>query len=337
MGEQHGHGKVWNSGHRKCLGKHSCGFQWSWATRATCYKCSRTFDSGPSPGRHPLPKGVWASQGQPPAALAAAPGGPDEKEQKAEADIDAMDKCLRSMEAAGGSTFKSEITALEAKIAAVRRERAEARPLSAQVRSLEFKLARKQKTAELAHGKLEEAQQALLAAQGAVLAAEKHVGEAKSEVANLEERHKDLCLRASREAGEEDSNRAPGQVPTFEQLMGGVPKELRDLPHLAEKIKQAEAIMAELRDKCPALDVAVGDFDPGPCGVACDAALAAADDGAAGEPMAVDELVSRLLSAADGEMEGGDGQRTERVKELLESSFAAKRRKAVCRAAPYSS
>ena len=169
-----------------------------------------------------------------------------------------------------------------------------------------------------------------------MLAAEKHVGETKSEVANLEEQHKDLCLRASREACEEDSNRAPGQVPTFEQLMGGVPKELRDLPDLAEKIKQAEAIMAELRDKCPALDVAVGDLDPGPYGVACDAALAA-DDGAAGEPMAVDELVSRLLSAADGEMEGGDGQRTERVKELLESSFAAKRRKAVCRAAPYGS
>jgi len=35
-----------------------------------------------------------------------------------------------------------------------------------------FKLARKQ-TAELAHGMLEEAQQALLAAQGAALAAEK--------------------------------------------------------------------------------------------------------------------------------------------------------------------
>ena len=247
-----------------------------------------------------------------------------------------MEKCVKAMVAAGGSVFQGEVTALEAKIAAVRKERAEARPLSAQVRSLEFKLARKQKTAELAHGKLEEAQQAVLAAQEAVLAAEKHMGEAKTEVASLEEQHKDLFQHASREAGEEDSSRTPGQVPTFEQLIGGVPKELRDLPDLAEKIKQAEAIMAELRDKCPALDVAVCDVDPGPCGEACDAAQAAGD-GAAGEPMAVDELVSRLLSAADGEMEGGDGQRTERVKELLESSFAAKRRKVVSRAAPYSS
>ena len=291
---------------------------------------------GPKPCRHPLPKGVWASQGQPLAAPAAAPGGSDEKEQKAEADIDAMDKCLRSMEAAGGSTFKSEITALEAKIAAVRRERAEARPLSAQVRSLEFKLARKQKTAELAHGKLEEAQQALLAAQGAVLAAEKHVCEAKAEVASLEEQHKSLCQRASREAGEEAAaSLQPGRVPTFEQFIGGVPKELRELPDLAEKIKQAEAIMAELREKSPSLAIPVADADPGRSGDAGAAQAAGEADG--GEPMAVDELVASLLQAADGEMEGGYDQtaRSKRVKELLETSFAAKRQKAAGRPAPY--
>ena len=91
--------------------------------------------------------------------------------------------------------------------------------------------------------------------------------------------------------------------------------------------------MAELREKCPFLAIPVADADPGRSGAA-DAAQAA-DEAGVGEPMAVDELVASLLSAADGEMEGGDGQRSKRVKELLETSFAAKRHKAVSRAAPY--
>ena len=342
MGEQHGHGKVWNSGHRRCSGKHSCGYQWTWATRATCFKCSRAFDASPRPGGPAQPKGVWAGpSSQPAAAQAPAPSGADggESEQHdAVADIEAMEKCLKAMEAAGGggSTFKEEIVALEAKIAAVRKERAESRPLSAQVRSLESKLARKKKTAELAHGKLEEAQQALLAAQGSLLAAEKHVCEAKAEVASLEEQHQNLCQRASREAGEGVAGGLqPGRVPTFEQFIVGVPKELRDQPDLAEKIKQAEAVMAELREKCPTLAIPVADADPGRSGDVGAAQAAGEADG--GEPMAVDELVASLLQAADGVMEGGYDQtaRSKRVKELLETSFAVKRQKAACRSAPY--
>ena len=341
MGEQHGHGKVWNSGHRRCSGKHSCGYQWTWATRATCFKCSRAFDAGPRPTGPAQPKGVGAgSPSLPAAAQAPAPCGADGagEQRDTAADIEAMEKCLKAMAAAGGggSTFKEEIAALEAKIAAVRKERAESRPLSAQVRSLEFKLARKQRTAELAHGKLEEAQQALLAAQGSVLAAEKHVCEAKAEVASLEEQHQNLCQRASREAGEGVAGGLqPGCVPTFEQFIVGVPKELRDQPDLAEKIKQADAVMAELREKCPTLAIPVADADPGRSG---DVGVAqAASEADSGEPMAVDELVASLLQAADGEMEGGYDQtaRSKRVKELLEASFAAKRRKAVSRAAPY--
>ena len=93
--------------------------------------------------------------------------------------------------------------------------------------------------------------------------------------------------------------------------------------------------MAELREKCPSLAIPVADADPGRSG---DADAAQAADGAdVGEPMAVDELVASLLLAADGEMEGGYDQtaRSKRVKELLETSFAAKRHKAVSRAAPY--
>ena len=93
--------------------------------------------------------------------------------------------------------------------------------------------------------------------------------------------------------------------------------------------------MAELREKCPTLAIPVADADPGHSGDGCVAQAGGEGDGDA--LMGVDELVSSLLQAADGEMEGGYDQtaRSKRVKELLETSFAAERQKAACRSAPY--
>eukprot|EP00972_Heterocapsa_arctica_P087645 12924808-Heterocapsa_arctica.AAC.1 len=46
---------------QRCTGKGSCGYQWTWADRSTCFGCSKQLWTGFQPAQVRPPAGAWAS------------------------------------------------------------------------------------------------------------------------------------------------------------------------------------------------------------------------------------------------------------------------------------
>eukprot|EP00972_Heterocapsa_arctica_P000190 28464-Heterocapsa_arctica.AAC.1 len=45
---------------QRCSGKASCGYQWTWSGRATCFGCGKHLWTGVQPAEARPPAGVWA-------------------------------------------------------------------------------------------------------------------------------------------------------------------------------------------------------------------------------------------------------------------------------------
>ena len=203
-------------GFRKCNGKGSCGYQWTWACRNACYRCGKAFD-GPEPRAPPPPKGVWATA-QPGWKVASRTRA---KQQRVESHVEHVQKqiapvsntdamrLLAELKRVDGLAESAEIAALEAKAQAVRQAAKDAMPLSKQAGILEKKISWKEGTRNNAAEKVAQAKAAVEEANATL---QKANGELEARSTELQALQTELAALRKREQEPPTDSVAPSDA-----------------------------------------------------------------------------------------------------------------------------
>jgi hypothetical protein len=169
---------------QRCSGKASCGYQWTWSGKSTCFGCGKHLWAGVQPANPRAPTGVWA---QTPTDRPDRKKH-DNKQQAPASTMECMQSALAMLQKAPGEDEAIDILAqsLKTKLEAAKQAKFDNKPLWQQCQHAQSNLDKKQKALETAKAKQIKFQSDIESLQKQMLDTDRWIAELSVEVCKLE-------------------------------------------------------------------------------------------------------------------------------------------------------